>query len=121
MKVRDKCFIRHRDFGPQQRHARFCGRLVVLSILCVFLYPFLWAWTVIGSLWFFNSRDCVCILLSLVISVFTIFWEIIVDQDYVHVKPLQLPEQGQKWGFLIWLLFSCCGLICLAGWSIKSV
>ncbi|KAK1433809.1 hypothetical protein QVD17_10726 [Tagetes erecta] len=77
------------DFGPQQRHARFCGRLVVLSILCVFLYPFLWAWTVIGCLWFINSRDC-------------------------------LPEQGQKWGFLIWLLFSCCGLICLAGWFIKS-
>ncbi|KAJ0755101.1 putative transcription factor C2H2 family [Helianthus annuus] len=77
------------DFGPQQRDARFRGRLVVLSILCLFLYPFLWAWTVVGSLWFINSRDC-------------------------------LPEQGQKWGFLIWLLFSYCGLLCLAGWSIKT-
>ncbi|KAI7754083.1 hypothetical protein M8C21_009598, partial [Ambrosia artemisiifolia] len=47
------------DFGPQQREARFRGRLV-------------------------------------------------------------LPEQGQKWGFLIWLLFSYCGLLCLAGWSIKT-
>ncbi|CAH1423337.1 unnamed protein product [Lactuca virosa] len=53
------------DFGRQQRHARFCGRVVVLSILC-------------------------------------------------------LPEEGQKWGFLIWLLFSYCGLICLAGMSMKT-
>lgn len=27
---------------------------------------------------------------------------------------LQLPEEGQKWGFLIWLLFSYCGLLCIA-------
>lgn len=27
---------------------------------------------------------------------------------------LQLPEEGQKWGFLIWLVFSYCGLVCLA-------
>ncbi|KAF5807125.1 putative transcription factor C2H2 family [Helianthus annuus] len=26
-----------------------------------------------------------------------------------------LPEKNQKWGFLVWLLFSFCGLICLAG------
>lgn len=26
----------------------------------------------------------------------------------------QLPEEGQKWGFLIWLVFSYCGLVCLA-------
>lgn len=26
----------------------------------------------------------------------------------------QLPEEGQKWGFLIWLLFSYCGLVCIA-------
>lgn len=77
------------DFGRQQRHARFCGRVVALSILCVFLYPFLWAWTIIGSLWFSSARDC-------------------------------LPEEGQKWGFLIWLLFSYCGLICLAGMSMKT-
>ncbi|XP_042419912.1 E3 ubiquitin-protein ligase SIS3-like isoform X2 [Zingiber officinale] len=25
-----------------------------------------------------------------------------------------LPEEGQKWGFLIWLLFSYCGLVCIA-------
>ena len=48
-----------RDFGWQQRYARFCGRLVVLSILSLLLYPFLWAWTVIGTLWFRSSMDCV--------------------------------------------------------------
>lgn len=71
------------DFGWQQRYARFCGRIVVLSILSLLLYPFLWAWTVIGTLWFTRARDC-------------------------------LPEEGQKWGFLIWLLFSYCGLLCIA-------
>lgn len=77
------------DFGRQQRQARFCGRVVVLSILSVFLYPFLWAWTVIGSLWFSSSKDC-------------------------------LPEEGQKWGFLIWLLFSYSGLLCIAVLCIKK-
>ncbi|CAA2956587.1 E3 ubiquitin- ligase SIS3-like [Olea europaea subsp. europaea] len=70
------------DFGWQQRYARFCGRTVVLSILALLLYPFLWAWTIVGTLWFTSARNC-------------------------------LPE-GQKWGFLIWLLFSYCGLICIA-------
>ncbi|XP_058194581.1 E3 ubiquitin-protein ligase SIS3 [Rhododendron vialii] len=71
------------DFGWQQRYARFCGRMVVLSILSVLLYPFLWVWTVIGTLWFSSAKNC-------------------------------LPEEGQKWGFLIWLLFSYCGLFCIA-------
>ncbi|XP_019154467.1 PREDICTED: E3 ubiquitin-protein ligase SIS3 [Ipomoea nil] len=71
------------DFGWQQRHARFCGRIVVLSILALLLYPFLWVWTIIGTLWFTSARNC-------------------------------LPEEGQKWGFLIWLLFSYCGLVCIA-------
>ncbi|ESR53038.1 RING-type domain-containing protein [Citrus sinensis] len=71
------------DLGWQQRYARFCGRVVVLSILSLLLYPFLWAWTIIGTLWFTSARDC-------------------------------LPEEGQKWGFLIWLLFSYCGLLCIA-------
>ncbi|XP_051123309.1 E3 ubiquitin-protein ligase SIS3 [Andrographis paniculata] len=71
------------DLGSQQRYARFCGRVVVLSVLVVLLYPFLWAWTVIGTLWFTSARSC-------------------------------LPEDGQKWGFLIWLLFSYCGLVCIA-------
>lgn len=71
------------DLGRQQRFVRFCGRIVVLSILVLVLYPFLWAWTVIGSIWFTSARNC-------------------------------LPENGQKWGFLIWLLFSFCGLICIA-------
>ena len=48
-----------RDFGRQQRYARFCGRVVVLSILSLLLYPFLWAWTVIGTLWFRRAKDCV--------------------------------------------------------------
>ncbi|KAE8124199.1 hypothetical protein FH972_019105 [Carpinus fangiana] len=75
------------DFGWQQRYARFCGRVVVLSILSLLLYPFLWAWTVIGTLWFRRAKDC-------------------------------LPEEGQKWGFLIWLLFSYCGLSCIACMSL---
>ncbi|XP_073143931.1 E3 ubiquitin-protein ligase SIS3-like isoform X2 [Henckelia pumila] len=74
----------YRDLGWQQRYARFCGRIVVLSNLALLLYPFLWAWTIIGTVWFTSSRDC-------------------------------LPEEGQKWGFLIWLLFSYCGLMCIAG------
>ncbi|KAK8627811.1 hypothetical protein V6N13_135411 [Hibiscus sabdariffa] len=75
------------DFGWQQRYARFCGRIVVLSILSMLLYPFLWAWTVIGTLWFTRAKNC-------------------------------LPEEGQKYGFLIWLLFSYCGLLCIACMSI---
>ncbi|KAK4362360.1 hypothetical protein RND71_017601 [Anisodus tanguticus] len=71
------------DFGWQQRYGRFCGRIAVLSILALLLYPFLWAWTIIGTLWFTSARNC-------------------------------LPEDGQKWGFLIWLLFSYCGLLCIA-------
>lgn len=34
---------------------------------------------------------------------------------------LQLPEEGQKWGFLIWLLFSYCGLVCIACMSAGKV
>ncbi|KAH1111787.1 hypothetical protein GYH30_010224 [Glycine max] len=71
------------DFGWQQRYACFCGRVVVLSILVLLLYPFLWAWTVIGTLWFSSAKNC-------------------------------LPEVVKKWGFLIWLLFSYCGLFCIA-------
>ncbi|XP_019249983.1 PREDICTED: E3 ubiquitin-protein ligase SIS3-like isoform X3 [Nicotiana attenuata] len=71
------------DLGWQQRYTRFRGRIVVLSLLALFLYPFLWAWTIIGTLWFTSARSC-------------------------------LPEEGQKWGFLIWLLFSYCGLLGIA-------
>ncbi|KAK4370835.1 hypothetical protein RND71_010310 [Anisodus tanguticus] len=75
------------DLGWQQRYTRFRGRIVVLSILSLLLYPFLWAWTIIGTLWFTSARNC-------------------------------LPEEGQKWGFLIWLLFSYCGLVGIACISI---
>eukprot|EP00250_Pteridium_aquilinum_P012200 c20565_g2_i1 orf=462-1721(-) len=72
--------------GPRtdnlQTLMRFNGRVIVLACLALILYPFLWAWTVIGSLWFTSARSCV-------------------------------PE-GQKWGFLVWLLLSYCGLICIA-------
>ncbi|CAH2064970.1 unnamed protein product, partial [Thlaspi arvense] len=71
------------DFGSQQRNAGFCGRVVVLSLLSLLLYPFLWAWTVIGTFWFTKAKSC-------------------------------LPAEGQKWGFLIWLMFSYCGLLCIA-------
>lgn len=37
------------------------------------------------------------------------------------VEFFQLPEEGQKWGFLIWLLFSYCGLIGIACISIGKV
>jgi hypothetical protein len=79
-----------RDLGWQQRYARFCGRIVVLSVLVLLLYPFLWVWTVIGTLWFSTARGC-------------------------------LPEEGQKWGFLIWLLFSYCGLACIACVAVGKV
>ncbi|KAL0357575.1 UNVERIFIED_CONTAM: E3 ubiquitin-protein ligase SIS3 [Sesamum calycinum] len=46
------------DLGWQQRYARFCGRIVVLSILALLLYPLLWAWTVIGTMWFTSARNC---------------------------------------------------------------
>ncbi|KAL0421810.1 UNVERIFIED_CONTAM: E3 ubiquitin-protein ligase SIS3 [Sesamum latifolium] len=46
------------DLGWQQRYARFCGRIVVLSVLALLLYPLLWAWTVIGTLWFTSARNC---------------------------------------------------------------
>ncbi|KAL3835190.1 hypothetical protein ACJIZ3_009926 [Penstemon smallii] len=71
------------DLGWQQRYRRFHGRIFVLSILVLLLYPFLLAWTIIGTVWFTRARKC-------------------------------LPEEGQKWGFLIWLLFSYCGLISIA-------
>ncbi|KHN49013.1 E3 ubiquitin-protein ligase SIS3 [Glycine soja] len=79
------------DFGWQQRYARFCGRVVVLSILVLLLYPFLWAWTVIGTLWFIRNHSAL------------------------------LPEVVKKWGFLIWLLFSYCGLFCIACLSLGKV
>ncbi|CAJ2660842.1 unnamed protein product [Trifolium pratense] len=75
------------DFGWQQRYARFCGRVVVLSILALLLYPFLWSWTIVGTMWFSSAKSC-------------------------------LPEEGQKWEFLIWLLFSYCGLLCIACMSV---
>lgn len=111
-----------RDLGSQQRYARFCGRLVVLSVLILLLYPFLWVWTVIGTLWFTSAKSCVsffslnalmqllhqpqCVL-YLLISAFLLLF--------------QLPEEGQKWGFLIWLLFSYCGLVCIACMSAGKV
>ncbi|KAK1407247.1 hypothetical protein QVD17_38861 [Tagetes erecta] len=72
------------DYGRQLRGNRLFGRLVVITLLYGVLYPFLWAWSVIGAVWFAGVRNC-------------------------------LPERNQKWGFLVWLLFSFCGLICLAG------
>lgn len=61
---------------------RLTGRVLVIGCLVLILYPFLWAWTVIGNQWFTRARSCV-------------------------------PEE-QRWGFLVWLLFSYCGLICIA-------
>ncbi|KAK4750718.1 hypothetical protein SAY87_004200 [Trapa incisa] len=77
------------DFGVQQRYARFCGRIVVLSVLCL-LYPFLWTWTIIGTLWYRHSGSC-------------------------------FPGGGQKCGFVIWLVLSYCGLICIACMAMTKV
>ncbi|XP_071733338.1 E3 ubiquitin-protein ligase SIS3-like [Rutidosis leptorrhynchoides] len=77
------------DFGRQQRDAYFIGRVLVLSILYVVLYPFLWAWSIIGSIWFTSAHKC-------------------------------LPERNQKWGFVVWLVFSYCGLSCLAVYLVKK-
>ncbi|CAH1419191.1 unnamed protein product [Lactuca virosa] len=77
------------DFGRRQRDVCFYGRVVVLSILYVVLYPFLWAWSVTGSIWFNYAHAC-------------------------------LPEKNQKWGFLVWLIFSYCGLVCLAVYSVNK-
>lgn len=71
------------DADNLEKLMRFYGRIVLLAFLALLLYPFLWAWTVIGSLWFTSARSCV-------------------------------PEEGQKWVFLFWLLLSYCGLICIA-------
>lgn len=54
-----------RDLGPQQRYKRFRGRIVVLSIVVLLLYPFLSAWTFIGTLWFKRAKNCVSFLLFL--------------------------------------------------------
>ncbi|KAI3684527.1 hypothetical protein L6452_33751 [Arctium lappa] len=77
------------DYGRQQRDACFLGRVVILSILYVVLYPFLWAWSIMGSIWFTSAQTC-------------------------------LPEKNQKWGFLVWLIFSYCGLMCLAGYLVNK-
>ncbi|KAL4559707.1 hypothetical protein LXL04_031851 [Taraxacum kok-saghyz] len=77
------------DYGRRQRDVCFYGRVVVLSILYVVLYPFLWAWSVTGSIWFSYAHAC-------------------------------LPEKNQKWGFLVWLIFSYCGLVCLAVYSVNK-
>ncbi|KAH7284443.1 hypothetical protein KP509_34G054600 [Ceratopteris richardii] len=72
--------------GPHNNNAQtsttFMGRVLVLMCLAVTLYPFLWVWTILGSVWFTNARDCI--------------------------------NEGQKWGFLVWLLLCYCGLICIA-------
>lgn len=56
-----------RDLGWQQRYARFCGRIIVLSVLVLLLYPFLWVWTVIGTLWFSTARGCVSFIIVIVL------------------------------------------------------
>ena len=110
-----------RDLGWQQRYARFCGRIVVLSVLVLLLYPFLCVWTVIGTLWFCSARSCVSFLSFLSFSfkgfICLLFAFISLQSPSITCilfQWLQLPGEGQKWGFLIWLLFSYCGLVCIA-------
>lgn len=103
-----------RDLGPQQRYKRFRGRIVVLSIVVLLLYPFLLAWTFIGTLWFKRAKNCVS-LSSFVSSEYELVHNMVQTWNGSNVKNhFQLPEDGQKWGFLIWLLFSYCGLVCIA-------
>ncbi|KAI3514981.1 hypothetical protein L1887_13729 [Cichorium endivia] len=37
------------------------------------------------------------------------------EATYFH-----LPEKNQKWRFLVWLIFSYCGLVCLAVYSVNK-
>jgi hypothetical protein len=48
-----------RETGQEVTAIRFRARLVVLSLLGFLLYPFLWVWTVIGSMWFTKTQACV--------------------------------------------------------------
>lgn len=47
-----------RGLNTRQRLTCFCGRVVILLILSLLLYPFLWVWTVIGTVWFTSARSC---------------------------------------------------------------
>lgn len=52
-------FPRHNNNGNLERVLRLKGRVIVLVCLAFFLYPFLWAWTIIGSIWLASTRSCV--------------------------------------------------------------
>ncbi|KAH7432745.1 hypothetical protein KP509_07G037800 [Ceratopteris richardii] len=71
-----------RPMNNAQTSKLFMGRLAVLMLLVLIFNPFLWVWTILGSLWFMSAKDCI--------------------------------SEGQKWGFLVWLLLNYCGLICIA-------
>jgi hypothetical protein len=158
-----------RETGQEVTAIRFRARLVVLSLLGFLLYPFLWIWTVIGSMWFTKTQACVksqlnfwtCPLAEVLLKwsicqpalgypwlhyctkkqwsgllrfcwsywvhfvleltgQFTfkvLLWRFmcsLVDRYELTFYVYQLPEEGQKWGFLIWLVFSYSGLICIA-------
>jgi hypothetical protein len=158
-----------RETGQEVTAIRFRARLVVLSLLGFLLYPFLWVWTVIGSIWFTKTQACVkfslnfwtCPLAEVLLNwsicqpalgypwlcyctkkqwsgfvrfcwsywvhfvleltgQFTLkvlLWRFmcsLVDRYELTFCVYQLPEEGQKWGFLIWLVFSYSGLICIA-------
>ncbi|OAE27537.1 hypothetical protein AXG93_3857s1350 [Marchantia polymorpha subsp. ruderalis] len=123
----------YRYASREESDSRFKGRVAIISFLAFILYPFLWAWTVIGSLCFTEAKTCshlVDLMIEDVCSVYANFSRLWFISRFAKKKVmvqvltllnlvipnmrLQLPEEGQKWGFLIWLIFSYCGLICVA-------
>ena len=52
-------FFRHNHNDNLQMVLRLKGRVIVLVCLAFFLYPFLWAWTIVGCLWLSSTRNCV--------------------------------------------------------------
>ena len=104
---------RHNDNSLMS--TRFKRRVIVLSCLGLGLYPFLWAWTVIGCIWFTNSRNCVSNGMNSSAQYFVVY----VSHIWL-LRIWQIPE-GQKWGFLVWLIFSYSALICIASLSTGKV
>lgn len=108
--------------GWQQRYVRFCGRIVVLSILILLLYPFLWTWTVIGTLWFTSAKNCV------ILCFFTLFpllfplymWSCLILFSFTCFS---VTRRRSKMGFpylvnfqLLWIIFHCLYVIG-KGWA----
>lgn len=54
-------------------------------------------------------------------NVFCFSFILVNQSKFVVFFFVQLPEEGQKWGFLIWLMFSYSGLFCIAFFCVGKV